>query len=137
MERVIGILVDVASQFFVEMNFMVTGLPGCGKTTLVQRVVEQLGRSYDLATVAAGFTTEEVRGPRGRIGFDVVALNGRKGPLSRSEETSTSWPSDQKVRNVTYGVTSGWTWESRRDRASVGTSSMYPRSKAWRCRSWF
>jgi nucleoside-triphosphatase len=37
-----------------------------------------------LSQPAAGFYTEEVRGPGGdRLGFDVVALDGGRGPLAR------------------------------------------------------
>lgn len=54
-----------------------------GKTTLVQRVLEQLAKKLDLRNHVRGFYTEEVRGPTGRIGFDVVGLSGKRGTLSR------------------------------------------------------
>src|SRR5215470_3810845 len=49
------------------LNLFVTGKPGVGKTTLVERVVERLRGSLHLA----GFTTTEVRDSKGeRLGFD-------------------------------------------------------------------
>eukprot|EP00210_Caulerpa_lentillifera_P005741 g5489.t1 len=65
------------------MNLMLTGMPAVGKTTLVQRVIERLANKIDLTRHGKGFYTEEVLGPTGRIGFDVVALSGRRGILSR------------------------------------------------------
>ncbi|MBI4513908.1 MAG: AAA family ATPase [Gemmatimonadetes bacterium] len=60
-------------------RILLTGPPGCGKTTLILKTLEILNRP------AAGFYTIEVREPGGggRLGFDVVALNGERGPLAR------------------------------------------------------
>lgn len=60
-------------------RILLTGPPGCGKTTVILRALAILSRP------AAGFYTEEVRGPRGgsRLGFDVVTIDGRRGPLAR------------------------------------------------------
>lgn len=60
------------------VRLLLTGRPGCGKTSVILRTLELLGRA------AAGFYTEEVRDARGRrVGFDVVALDGARGPLAR------------------------------------------------------
>ncbi len=62
----------------ISPKILLTGPPGCGKTTLIRKVVELL------ECPASGFYTEEVRGIDGkRIGFDVVTLNGSRGVLSR------------------------------------------------------
>lgn len=56
---------------------LVTGLPGCGKTTVVRRVAEILGDR------ASGFYTEEVRDAQGRrTGFQVISLDGKRGELA-------------------------------------------------------
>jgi nucleoside-triphosphatase len=64
----------------VWMNLLVTGKPGVGKTTLVERIVKRLSGSLRLA----GFTTTEVREPTGeRAGFDIVSVNGKRSELAR------------------------------------------------------
>ena len=61
------------------MRVLLTGPPRCGKTTIVERVVEGVRGRVRLA----GFFTSEVREGGDRSGFDVVALDGRRGVLSR------------------------------------------------------
>lgn len=61
-------------------HIFVTGQPGVGKSTLIQRVLHQLQLPAGTAT---GFYTEEVRSGSERVGFDVVTLDGHKGVLSR------------------------------------------------------
>jgi nucleoside-triphosphatase len=51
---------------------LLTGRPGCGKTTLVKRVVT------DLALPAGGFYTEEIRERGERVGFKIVTLDGQE-----------------------------------------------------------
>ena len=51
---------------------LLTGRPGCGKTTLIKRVVN------DLARRAGGFYTEEIREGRTRAGFKIVTLDGEE-----------------------------------------------------------
>jgi nucleoside-triphosphatase len=63
---------------------LVTGPPGCGKTTLMRRAVAELG------VPAAGFYTEEIRSPSTgsgqaggrREGFALVTLDGRRATLA-------------------------------------------------------
>ncbi len=74
-------------------QILLTGTPGCGKTTLVRRIVEQL-RDLRLA----GFITQELRGNDGRrIGFQAIGLNGGSVMLA-------SVKSESKNRVGKYGV---------------------------------
>lgn len=102
-------------------QIFVTGSPGVGKSTLIQRVLNELQQQYPdlkahvepcaggsaassaehsphslasqspglaaactLLTKTTGFYTEEVRQGGERLGFDVVTLDGRRGPLARA-----------------------------------------------------
>jgi nucleoside-triphosphatase len=64
----------------VTEKVLLTGRPGCGKTTLIKRVVNNLPRR------AGGFYTEEIRDPEGvrdrsggaRTGFKIVTLDGKQ-----------------------------------------------------------
>jgi nucleoside-triphosphatase len=57
----------------VKRKVLLTGRPGCGKTTLVRRVVKELAQSAD------GFYTEEIRECGLRRGFKIVTLDGKEG----------------------------------------------------------
>jgi nucleoside-triphosphatase len=68
------------------LNLLIMGRPGVGKTTLVERVIEQLRGSLRLA----GFTTAEERDPSGqRTGFRVVTVEGKQAELARAGLRST------------------------------------------------
>ena len=62
--------------FGVNQKVLLTGRPGCGKTTLVKRVVKNLSQR------AAGFYTEEMRDGGIRVGFRLVTLEGDEGVLA-------------------------------------------------------
>ena len=51
---------------------LLTGRPGCGKTTLIQRIVK------GLALPAGGFYTEEIRQRDVRVGFKLITLEGKE-----------------------------------------------------------
>ncbi|XP_032538668.1 cancer-related nucleoside-triphosphatase [Chiroxiphia lanceolata] len=68
-------------------HVFLTGPPGVGKTTLIQKVTQALKSS---GIPIDGFYTEEVREGGRRTGFDVVTLSGSRGPLSRVSSNSTS-----------------------------------------------
>ncbi|KAI6700260.1 hypothetical protein NL676_014584 [Syzygium grande] len=73
---------------------LVTGPPGVGKTTLITRVFESL-RASNPGLKFQGFYTREIRQGGDRVGFEVVTLDGRTGPLASSTiSTSDSlrWP---------------------------------------------
>jgi nucleoside-triphosphatase len=56
----------------VTEKVLLTGRPGCGKTTLIKRVVNNLRRR------AGGFYTEEIRDGDTRVGFKLVTLDGEE-----------------------------------------------------------
>jgi nucleoside-triphosphatase len=64
-------------------HVLLTGLPGCRKTTVVRHVVAALG-----GLRLAGFSTQEVRDGSRRVGFEVVGLGGQRCLLA-----SVNWPS--------------------------------------------
>src|SRR3954467_10914743 len=73
-------------------NLLLTGPPGCGKTTVLERVAEQLA---DLRL--AGFLTLELREHGQRVGFEAVGLGGRRAILAHVQSRSP-------VRAGRYGV---------------------------------
>ncbi len=54
-------------------NVLLTGPPGCGKTTVVRRVIEALA-----GLRVAGFYTQEVREGGQRVGFEIVGVAGQR-----------------------------------------------------------
>src|SRR6516165_7920561 len=58
-------------------NLLLTGAPGCGKTTVLERLVEHLG---DLRL--ARFLTLELREHGHRVGFEAVGLGGHRAILA-------------------------------------------------------
>ena len=64
-------------------NFLLTGPPGCGKTTFIRRLVERLGDLH-----LAGFYTQEVREQGQRVGFEAVFLSGRRALLAHVRSRS-------------------------------------------------
>ena len=63
-------------------NLLVTGRPGVGKTTLIERVLEQL------AVDTGGFYTREILKDGTRVGFSIAGLNGRTGVLAHVDLAS-------------------------------------------------
>lgn len=57
-------------------NILLTGSPGVGKTTLIQKIV----RDYD--GKAGGFYTQEITKNQRRTGFEIVTFSGVRGVLS-------------------------------------------------------
>jgi len=62
----------------MEKNILLTGSPGCGKTTVIRKVVSAL------EIPASGFYTAEERPDCGsRTGFSIHTLDGRSGTLAK------------------------------------------------------
>ncbi|KAL6960222.1 nucleoside-triphosphate phosphatase [Sarracenia purpurea var. burkii] len=74
--------------------FLVTGPPGVGKTTLIIKVLESLKNSHPNLTIQ-GFYTREIREGSERVGFEVVTIDGRRGLLASTTNSSPEsfrWP---------------------------------------------
>ena len=68
--------------FGVGQRVLLTGRPGCGKTTLIKRVLEELPQRF------GGFFTEEIRDHGSRVGFKVVALEGDEAVFAHVDFTA-------------------------------------------------
>jgi nucleoside-triphosphatase len=73
-------------------KIMITGLPGCGKTTLFKKLAGELRRLQPV-----GFYTEEIRRGGVRTGFALRSFGGREGVLA-----SVDFPGRHRVEK--YGV---------------------------------
>ncbi len=60
-------------------TLLLTGHPGCGKTTVIRKVIDALGER------AGGFYTEEIFGPGGRKGFRLITLAGKEAVLAHKD----------------------------------------------------
>jgi len=67
----------------IKKNILITGLPGVGKTTLIQKLAGELNDFHP-----AGFYTAEIRNRGTRKGFELVSLDGRRGVLSHVDMAS-------------------------------------------------
>jgi nucleoside-triphosphatase len=75
-------------------TLLLTGRPGVGKTTIVKKVADALGKQ------AAGFYTEEIRAASGRRqGFRLVTLEGDEAVMAHTELRGEGRP-----RVSRYGV---------------------------------
>ncbi|MGC9346953.1 MAG: NTPase [Anaerolineae bacterium] len=74
-------------------SLLLTGHPGIGKTTVIRQVVKQLGDR------AGGFYTEEIKGPGGRQGFQLITLDGKETILAHKDLRGPNVP-----RIGRYGV---------------------------------
>jgi nucleoside-triphosphatase len=68
---------SVPESFASFKNLLLTGSPGCGKTTVLKHAAERLG---DLRL--AGFLTLEIREHGPRVGFEAVGLGGQRAILA-------------------------------------------------------
>ncbi|XP_011417944.3 cancer-related nucleoside-triphosphatase [Magallana gigas] len=70
-----------------------TGRPGIGKTTLIKKIHSALSKT---GVEVRGFYTEELRESGQRIGFDVVTLDGNRGPLARVQDSESGTVSNKR-----------------------------------------
>jgi nucleoside-triphosphatase len=64
-------------------NFLITGEPGVGKTTLIRKVAEKLADRSPI-----GFYTREIREQGRRVGFELLSLDGARRILSHVRTVS-------------------------------------------------
>ena len=74
--------------------YLLTGKPGCGKTSLIKQAMT------GLQTRAGGFYTEEIRSQGARLGFRLVTLEGKQAVLAHIDIKS-------RYRVSKYGVDIG------------------------------
>jgi nucleoside-triphosphatase len=63
----------------VPVRLLLEGRPGSGKTTVARRLIDVLGSR---GVAMAGFTTEEIREGRRRVGFAVESIDGARAILA-------------------------------------------------------
>ena len=90
-------------------NILVTGPPGCGKSTLIGKVIKRIEEP------ATGFFTREIKEKGRRVGFSITTLDGKEGVLAHQNIRS-------KFRVGKYGV-------NIEDIHSLAVSAMVPKQK--------
>ena len=87
-------------------NILYTGLPGCGKSTIIEKIVQRINRP------STGFFTREIRDKGRRVGFSITTLDGQQGILAHIDIRS-------HIRVGRYGV-------NIRDIEKIAVPSMRP-----------
>ena len=77
----------------MSQKVLLTGRPGCGKTTLIKRVVDELAQR------PGGFYTEEIRRRGDRVGFKIITLDGKEAVLAHVD-----FPAAAPQRIGKYGL---------------------------------
>jgi nucleoside-triphosphatase THEP1 len=72
-------------------NILLTGPPGCGKSTLIEKFICRTDRPL------TGFFTRELRERGRRVGFSIITLAGKQGTLAHEMNAS-------RIRVGKYGV---------------------------------
>ncbi len=72
-------------------NILITGPPRCGKSVLIERLVQRLKEPM------TGFFTREIREGNQRVGFSITTLDGKKGVLAHTRVKG-------RIRVGKYGV---------------------------------
>jgi nucleoside-triphosphatase len=91
-----------------QKNILFTGVPGCGKSTIIEKIVQRIDRP------STGFFTREIRSSGRRAGFSITTLDGRRGVLAHIDIRS-------RIRVGRYGV-------NLQDIDAVAVPSMVPAS---------
>lgn len=74
---------SIKASFHITMkNILFTGPPGCGKTTLIDKIVQTIN------TPSTGFFTREIRDKGRRVGFSIKTLDQKEGVLAHQDVKS-------------------------------------------------
>ena len=87
-------------------NILFTGFPGCGKSTIIEKIVQRIDRP------CTGFFTREMRDRGRRVGFSITTLDGKRGILAHIDIRS-------RKRVGKYGV-------NLQDIETIAVPSMIP-----------
>ena len=60
-------------------NILVTGLPRCGKSTIIESVIRSIEKPM------IGFFTREIKERGKRVGFSIITVDGEKGVLAHQD----------------------------------------------------
>lgn len=90
-------------------NILITGPPRCGKSTLIEKVVNRI------ESLVTGFFTLEIRKEGRRAGFSINTLDGRQGILAHENIMS-------QIRVGKYGV-------NLKDIDSIAVPAMVPATR--------
>lgn len=90
-------------------NILVTGPPGCGKSTLIEKVINRIKKPV------TGFFTREIKERGRRVGFSINTLDGREGILAHKSIRS-------EYRVGKYGV-------NIEDIDTIAVPSLIPKGK--------
>ena len=97
----------------VTEKILLTGRPGCGKTTLIKRIVNNLPRC------AGGFFTEELRAGSSPTAFKIVTLDGEQAVFAHVDLKTPQylgntgliflpWKESASVQSVMQSGRGGW-----------------------------
>lgn len=65
----------------MKYHLLLTGKPRVGKTTLIEKAVQELKNKYKLE----GFITKEIREKGDRVGFEIIKINGERKIFSHKD----------------------------------------------------
>ncbi|XP_076253178.1 cancer-related nucleoside-triphosphatase homolog isoform X2 [Rhynchophorus ferrugineus] len=83
-------------------HILITGVPGIGKTTLIQNIIKKL---KDIDVELDGFYTQEYRNERNqRLGFEIVVIQNNKRGILADKSNAASTNDVRKLGQYTVYV---------------------------------